>query len=308
MNLFKRLDIIVKKVKTASSWFTTLVKLFTGRGKKTYGIEQLITFSDQLNVYSRTNYRDEISASNLIKKYMPLFKVNSCKLLKRIGPKKDSGYVLCDYVKNPKIISGGAGKNIEFELHFAKRGSQVLIYDPTVKILPSLHSNIVHKSKYLYGDKTESKNSDKLSSAISNIQKASEYPGQPIFLKLDIEGSEWELLMSEIHLLKSFTQIIIEFHGMYKLLDQKFRKNADKIFANLFKHHATINFHSNNNDKIINIGEYFIPNTFELTLLRKDILRQNTSNTKQSYKKNLNRKNNMSKLDIPHEIFRFKNE
>ena len=59
---------------------------------------------------------------------------------------------------------------------------------------------------------------------------------------------------------------------------------------------------------MINFGEYFLPNTFELTLLRKDILRKNIPRTKQDYRKNLNRKNSTNKLDIPHQMFRFRSQ
>ena len=157
--------------------------------------------------------------------------------LERIGPPKDAGYVQVNLFPHPVLFSGGAGENIDFEMHFAKMGSSVIIYDPTVSVLPKLHSNISHMPFAL-----ESKNSSNFRESCSlkdlNLRKHDE----GLYLKLDIEGSEWELLLGLGEGILAFDQMLIQFHDLFKFSDPNFRSTAIKVIDLLVLNFKVLNF------------------------------------------------------------------
>ena len=90
-----------------------------------------------------------------------------------------------------------------------------------------------------------------------------------IFLKMDIEGSEysWMLSLTEDQL-KKFKQIVIEFHGIN---DNSWNTNlSDKIkcFEKLSNTHYAVHIHGNNYGNLTKN----IPNTVEITYIRKDTI------------------------------------
>ena len=87
-----------------------------------------------------------------------------------------------------------------------------------------------------------------------------------IFLKMDIEGCEYQWLLSldEEKLIK-FKQIVIEFHGIITD-DYTCVFNKKYCLYKLLKTHVIIHAHGNNYD-LVNNG---IPNVIELTFVNKN--------------------------------------
>ena len=88
-----------------------------------------------------------------------------------------------------------------------------------------------------------------------------------IFLKMDIEGSEYQWINSlNENQLKKFKQIVIEFHGINN--DSWNTPLSDKIkcFEKLSNTHYAVHIHGNNHGTLTEN----IPDTVEITYIRKD--------------------------------------
>jgi hypothetical protein len=194
--------------------------------------------------------------------------------LKRIGSNNDGGYFLSDLDFAPVIISGGIANDVTFENEFASRGSLVLAFDPTIRDLPrDADASIKHFQVGLENTPNIFKKSINLEKAIEIASEYESYKKSSFkYLKLDIEGSEWELLSAKNveRQIKSFDQLIIEFHDFYRLAETKFLENAERVFQMLLSEFHVVAVHSNNYGLMSNFGEAFIPDYMELTFLRND--------------------------------------
>ncbi len=91
-------------------------------------------------------------------------------------------------------------------------------------------------------------------------------------LKFDVEGAEYDLLLSlPADLLQSFPVIVCEFHDFSQLADRGFYERACAALQVLTKHHATVHLHANNYRDMVLIGGVPVPDVFELALLRTDL-------------------------------------
>jgi hypothetical protein len=176
----------------------------------------------------------------------------------RIGSKYDGGYVICLDIDNNYdiILSGGAGNNISFEEELISILDQnCVIYDHTVDIQNINNTKLVHTKTRLNKDNQDFFN---LINAHNNI-----------FLKLDIEDGEYELLE---HLnqeqVQRFKQIVIEIHNPY--LSHKLN-----LVKKLFINHKLIHLHANNCCGTTNIIGIEMPKIIELTLIRNDMIPSN---------------------------------
>jgi hypothetical protein len=181
----------------------------------------------------------------------------------RIGSDNDGGYVISKDIQNYDIIlSGGAGNNISFEEELTQNlNIQCFIYDHTVKINNIRNKNIVHIPKKL----------DKKTKCFYNFIDLY----HNIFLKLDIECGEYEILEQlNNNQIKKFKQIVIEIHD-YSL------KQRIELVKRLFQFHTLIHVHANNCCGTINILNINMPKIIELTLVRtSDIQQELISNNK----------------------------
>lgn len=170
----------------------------------------------------------------------------------RLGINRDGGYVIVDGYDYDFIISGGVGPDISFEYDFIKK------YDINGVIFDSENFNhICFPNKMIYINK----NIDSTNNLLEYVQNY-----KNMFLKLDIEGGEWNLLSSEfVNYLNNIKQIVIEVHDIFT------NPTALEGLKNLSKTHHIVHVHENNNcHNFIQIGGNNYPNTLELTYLRKD--------------------------------------
>jgi len=151
--------------------------------------------------------------------------------LVRIGPKEDGGYVLADGFEYDLFISCGIANDIRFEealLDIYK--IKCIAFDGTIETFPSHINNIEWVPKnigYLNTEKTTN-----LKEYIQNNKK--------IFLKMDIEGSEFNWLDSmKEEELENFSQIVLEVHWPFDI----YRMN---MLRKLNKTHYIIHIHGNN--------------------------------------------------------------
>jgi len=279
-------------------WIKLIIYLLRNRGRDTFGAGDIQRITERHVIENSSSERNYTEAEAAIMESIELLRPYGVAGLTRIGPPFDGGYVGLATSIPKFVLSGGAGKNIDFEIEIAKKGAEVHIYDPSVSKLPKNHPNVLHQKVALSSSNDRRfKNSLTISEALSRFRVDT---GDQFWLKLDIESSEWLLLADELHIIPRFTQLFIEFHDTYKLAEIDFRNNFLKIFRHLDKDFHLISICSNNWQGTTNYGKSFIPVTFEATFLRKDV---SPSQGKIKSFTELSRLNNSRRLGIPNSPF-----
>ena len=213
-----------------------------------------------------------------ILKELVTFEPNNKKI--RLGNEKDGGYIILDKYEYDCFLSGGIGNNVTFEEDFIKKYPNIpnFLFDSTVDNPGNNNFNFIKKN---IGD---GKNS-----TTSLIEYDKDY--DDIFIKLDIEGSEWEWINEFNNLFYKVKQIVFEAHGFFIDLlpsSQKFWANGlnDEDHNNrilnslkiLNKTHYLVHVHANNGGPMVNINNEVYPSFFELTYIRKEIKGLNKQN------------------------------
>lgn len=194
-----------------------------------------------------------------------LLKVYYYKNKIRLGINYDGGYVIAE-INNPNYdcyISAGVSDEESFSRDFINKynmnKNNSFAFDGTIINYPYKYTkNITFIKRNIGYNRNE--NEANLSFFIEKYCN--------IFLKMDIEGSEYLWLdYMDKEKLQKFKQIVIEFHGINN--DSWNVNNCDKIkcIEKLIETHYIIHIHGNNYGNITND----IPDTIEVTFLRKDL-------------------------------------
>ena len=243
------------------------------------------------------------------KKIKPVFVSN--KNLTRIGPKRDGGYVIDKRIIKTidHIITCGLSDDWNFERDFLKINNNVVVtaYDHTVNrsfwinrffkdilhlfLLKKLSIwkiiNIFRYIDYLFFFKNENKHHE-IKIGKNNIKGKENNLDivlkntKNILLKIDIEGSEYQILNQIFKHNAKINCLIIEFHEI--------KKNMRKIvnFVEKNKNLKLIHIHANN---VSGIDKNGFPSAIEITFV---------NSKKIKYKKDKNNKNYPIKgLDYP---------
>lgn len=261
-------------------------------------------FDSLLIPYNRTDW------NNYNKKEMNEFKTSvligyECpNPLIRVGPKSDGGYVIVDGLNYDYFISCGIANDIRFELALLDKYHKLKCYafDGTINNFPNHNSNINWIKKnigYI--------NSEKITNLKPYIQN-----NKNIFLKMDIEGSEFNWIDSmSFEDLKCFSQIVMEIHW-------PFDKYRYEMLKKLNQTHYIIHIHGNNfcdrdipknlpsgrsydgtvTIKNSNNSTIKIPEVFEITYVRKTNFKDDLNKIKKKYPTSLDSPNNPCADDI----------
>lgn len=257
----------------------------------------------------------------LNKKYNFLIPIK-IKNLKRLGRNGDGGYVVeNNSVKNSDVlVSFGMGTDWSFELEYIKHNYKVKIfmYDYTTSSLPyikevwkyfkryitfrdktsALKQRIKYLKDYLSFFKLENVNfySEKITYPIKNkrdtdINKVFERidfdyntKGKNIFLKCDIEGSEFDIIDGIVKHSKRINALIFEFHWLDKN-EEIFLESIKK----LQKYFDIFHIHGNNHCGKLHTG---LPIVLEMSLINKKFIHENKEFIKSFPIKDLDRPNN----------------
>ena len=193
----------------------------------------------------------------------------------RLGKKNDGGYVIYDGLDYDLIIGCGISNDISFEDYFVEKYKcKSIVYDGTIKKLP--------KSKYDHKWFNQNVYEGTLDNLLNdNIN---------IFLKIDIEGCEWDLFKN-INL-ENVSQMVIEFHSGFKYPDINM-EILKKIEESHYLHHI----HGNNyRKKQYKIDNKIIHSVFEASYINKKLC-DHVEPIKYSYHI-LDQSNNPKKEDI----------
>jgi len=269
----KKFFVLGSALRSLYTWIGLFAWLFKEKRQKSLNALET-KYAIELYIYLKKYNKKSLDAAEKIVKHLlkRLQPRESPLKIVRIGQNVDSGYCIANLRKVDMVVSGGAGKNIDFELWFADLNATVHISDPFVKQLPKNHNNISHHKFYL-GNSNDAKNSINLMGFENKIKLEKNNTN---LLKLDIEGSELELLGETDVNLQFYDQIVIEIHNIFKVTSNIYKKKLLKMVDNLLKHHHVIVFNANNNGLILNYGKWFVPEVFELTLLNKKFFSNET--------------------------------
>ena len=234
----------------------------------------------------KENYTKKEKYTNSFPDCLTVYDINN-KI--RLGNNGDGGYVIYDIdnQQNQKniydcYISCGVSNEESFSRDFIKKYNMnkdnSFAFDGTIEDYPYEYTKDITFFKKNIGNKNDDKttNLDFLFERYNNI-----------FLKMDIEGWEFEwLLQLTQDKLQKIKQIAIEVHGVND--DSWNFKQTDKIdcFNKLNEKFYLIHLHGNNNGGIQNN----IPDVLELTYLNKNVL---------NYIPEKNKKKLPSNLDYP---------
>jgi hypothetical protein len=203
------------------------------------------------------------------KKLLP-FRLKEEYKFTRVGSKNDGGYVLVDDLNYP-IISIGIGSNSEFDHAMCGRNVKVYQFDHTI----DLKDKCCASTEFYKIGLTHSKshNSKNFLTLDEITRKCNVRENASAILKVDIEGGEWKVFSDPnvVNTLMTFRQIVFEGHNTQNIMNKDFRLEIIQALTNLNKNFAVVNYHSNNNLPGLHILGLFLPQTFELTMARRDL-------------------------------------
>lgn len=215
--------------------------------------------------------------------------------LVRRGSTTDGGYLVPSDISAQFLISLGLGKDWKFELDLIKHKqvNDFIVFDHSVTLLNLLRTlkfrkrklkafiyHAISLTRYLkdftflrrkHVKKEITKyGSMKNSGAINLNEIFKEFvvnPKSTIFLKIDIEGRELDIIEQVIKHSNQILLLIIEFHDILK------QKNKFKTSLELLKSKfSLIHTHVNNYGEI---DESSIPNICEFTFINQNMFREN---------------------------------
>jgi hypothetical protein len=169
----------------------------------------------------------------------------------RLGKDYDGGYVIHDIpeIKYDILISGGIDNDISFEEKFCEKyKTECIAFDGTIDNISNIN-NITHIKKNIDTD-------NNLSDLLKRYKN--------IFIKMDIEGSEFEWIKNlEEKNFSNIVQMVIEFHYP--------SEKENEIFEKINKYFVLVHFHANNycGYRVSQIYGVSLPNVFECTYINK---------------------------------------
>ena len=187
----------------------------------------------------------------------------------RVGNSSDGGYVCLDNFDNvTSAVSLGIKDDVTWDIDIAKRGIDVYQYDYTIDHLPVTHPKF-HFNKL----KVSSEDGDGEISLNSILRSNDLLKPKSVFLKMDIEGSEWEtLLTASDETLNSFTQIVCELHDFNLIISDGFYDKLINVLNKLKNKFEVFHIHGNNcAPLLICSGVGTIPQVLEISFANKEI-------------------------------------
>jgi len=213
-----------------------------------------------LNLTRQTKAADLLS---LIRKLRPQDCGNS---LIRVGGSGDGGYLIPDDLEGIQYcFSPGVSTVSNFENDLANRKIHCFLADYSVDAPPISRPEFTFDKKFL-----GSSGNERFFTLESWKQKyLRDYSGD-LILQMDIEGAEYQVILSTPDvLLSQFRIIVIEFHALHKLFDPFCFELISACFEKLLQFFHVAHIHPNNFFRSVKKGDIEIPTILEFTFLNK---------------------------------------
>jgi len=186
----------------------------------------------------------------------------------RLGAEKDGGYVFVDGLQGnyDAYLSAGVSDEESFSRDFIAKYNiaNSFAFDGTIADYPYEYTRNITFVKKNIGP-SETPTTTPLKEYIQQFKN--------MFLKMDIEGGEYPWLNSlSLEDLRSFKQIVIEFHGINDNTWNCSYENKSCCLQKLATTHYLVHCHGNNWGGVQCVDGKYVPNVIELTYVRKDAL------------------------------------
>lgn len=205
---------------------------------------------------------------NLIRTLRP---VDCGKPLIRIGGSADGGYLIPDDLDGIEYcFSPGVNTIADFENDLADRKIHSFLADYSVDGPPISRPEFTFDKKFLGA--TDNEQFFTLASWKDKYLKG--YSGD-LILQMDIEGGEYPVIFNTPdQLLRQFRILVIEFHGLDRLLDPFTFELLAPCFKKVSEHFHIVHLHPNNCCGSVRWGDIEIPRVMEFTLINKRRINQ----------------------------------
>lgn len=209
-----------------------------------------------------------ISREDLVGLIQRVSPVSSPFPLVRIGGSSDGGYLVPDDLDGIEAcFSPGVALSATFEMGMAEMSVPSFMVDHSVDE-PPIANKMFHFEKLFLAAHTDGVKFIRLEDWVyANAPNAGD-----LILQMDIEGSEWSVLLdAPDHILKRFRIMVIEFHNLEQMMTSNlgveiFSTVLDKLARNF----QIVHLHANNAGGVHRYKGQIIPRVVELTFLRLD--------------------------------------
>jgi hypothetical protein len=185
-------------------------------------------------------------------------------------------------LKNPKVIIHGydhtISKNI-FRFRVIKKFARFFLFKATFKdIINAIETSYDYKKFFNQKNNIHFKKkvSDKISKKETNLEEMiAKIASNSIFLKVDIEGSEWELFTksgvptSKLDFLSRVNTLVIEFHGISQISNRNSWQVIEESLETILNHFKPVSISGNNCRPFFQMGGVPLIDVFEVTFIRR---------------------------------------
>lgn len=196
---------------------------------------------------------------------------------RRVGCIGDGGYIMADCLRpTQSVISYGIANEVSFDVELAEAGHKIWQFDHTIVGAPVTHPNITFTREGVAGTDQP----DELLYTIETHAARLEIPRAGAILKMDVEGAEWEVLDGiSPEALGQFDQILMEFHGMSRIVHPKFMKRFIDVMEKLNAQFTLFHVHANNARPLVSVDHFVTPGLIEVSYIRTDLVTREPSKT-----------------------------
>lgn len=190
--------------------------------------------------------------------------------LTRVGGGHDGGYVMVDDLEPVTgALSVGVGPDVTWDLGVSRRGIRVVMFDPTVRRLPSkvpggtFHRIGISGAADAHGPYQP----------LARLVELAGFTGlDDLLLKVDVEGAEWSAFsgLGEGEL-APYRQITTELHDLHRLADPDRSRDVLAALRLISRTHVPVHLHANNYCRLLRFDGDWFPDVVEATFVRRDL-------------------------------------
>lgn len=186
--------------------------------------------------------------------------------LTRLGQPSDGGYVIPNDLEGlVACFSPGVDVKTSFEADLAARSIPCYLADASVEGPATAHPLIHFEKKFLGVVE------DQTTITLDKWVDANAPGDGDLLLQMDIEGAEWPVMLNVSDaVLKRFRIIVLELHGMERLLDPFAFDVIAATMNRLLEHFHVVHLHPNNHIPPHAGQGLTLPRDMEMSLLRRD--------------------------------------
>lgn len=192
----------------------------------------------------------------------------------RLGPDGDGGYLVPDDLDGIEAcFSPGVSHTSGFERDCAERGMQVFLADASVAGPAEPHPRFHFTPKHVGAVAGERRMTMEEWVGVALPAERGD-----LMLQMDIEGDEYEVLLSMPQsLLARFRVIVVELHELDHLWNRRLFRFVAAAMRKVVSGHACVHIHPNNSCACFSMNGVEIPPVAEFTFLRTDRVRARTA-------------------------------